>query len=158
MTDQLFDGNLCLRQLNCSGTTSVLQLMEYGYPSRILFTDLHKMYEAYLPPELELQDARVFCEAMLNSLNFKNTDFKFGNTKLFFRPNKFIEFDRIIKSDPENLRDIVNGIRKWIIHSKWVKLLCCAKTIMKGKNLKVNSLIRCSSNIEANIYFLSSFN
>lgn len=114
MQNHVFEGNLVLSQLNYSGTTSVLELMEYGYPSRVPFADLYNMYKKYLPPELVTLEPKIFCEAMLHSLKLNNKDFKFGISRVFFRPGKFVEFDRIMKSDPQNLKAVVDDIQKWL--------------------------------------------
>ena len=134
MVDRKFEGNLSLAQLKCSGTTSVLELMEYGYPSRVPFAELHKMYVSYLPPELAALNPRTFCEAMLHSLRLNDKDFKFGITKVFFRPGKFVEFDRIMKSDPENLKAIVANVKKWLVRSRWIKSVFCAICVIKSKS------------------------
>lgn len=62
MVDQQFDGSLSLMQLKCSGMTTVLELMEHGYPSRAPFSDLYSMYQTYLPKELKQLQPKVFCE------------------------------------------------------------------------------------------------
>ncbi|CAH1962800.1 unnamed protein product [Acanthoscelides obtectus] len=133
MVDHQFDGSLSLMQLKCSGMISVLELMEYGYPSRTSFADLHSMYKDYLPKELKQLNPKTFCEAMLHSLKLQEKDFKFGITKVFFRPGKFAEFDRIMKSDPENLKSVVAAIKKWLIKSRWIKSQFCVLTIIKSK-------------------------
>lgn len=131
MRDREFEGSLALTQLNCSGTTSVLELMEYGYPSRVPFAELYNMYKSFLPPELVKLEPKVFCEAMLHSLRLNHKDFKFGITKVFFRPGKFVEFDRIMKSDPENLKAIVANVKKWLVRSRWIKSAFCAICVIK---------------------------
>lgn len=133
MADREFEGSLALTQLNCSGTTSVLELMEYGYPSRVPFGELYNMYKKFLPPELVKLEPKVFCEAMLHSLKLNHKDFKFGITKVFFRPGKFVEFDRIMKSDPENLKAIVANVKKWLVRSRWIKSAFCAICVIKCK-------------------------
>lgn len=133
MADREFEGSLALTQLNCSGTTSVLELMEYGYPSRVPFGELYNMYKKFLPPELVKLEPKVFCEAMLHSLKLNRKDFKFGITKVFFRPGKFVEFDRIMKSDPENLKAIVANVKKWLVRSRWIKSAFCAICVIKCK-------------------------
>ncbi|KAF5307261.1 hypothetical protein FQR65_LT06977 [Abscondita terminalis] len=134
MIDQQFDGALSLMQLKCSGMTHVLELMEHGYPSRTPFTELYEMYKEYLPNELKQLQPRTFCEAMLNSLNLREKDYKFGVTRVFFRPGKYAEFDKIMKSDPENLKEIVTTVRKWLTKSRWIKSQFCALTVIKLKN------------------------
>lgn len=134
MNDHEFEGGLALAQLKCSGTTSVLELMEYGYPSRVPFTELYNMYKSVLPAELVKLPPRTFCEAMLHSLNLQGKDFKFGITKVFFRPGTFVQFDRVMKSDPENLRMIVANVKKWLVRSRWKKSVHCAICVIKIKN------------------------
>ncbi|KAF5299207.1 hypothetical protein FQA39_LY02380 [Lamprigera yunnana] len=134
MIDQQFDGALSLMQLKCSGMTHVLELMEHGYPSRTPFADLYNMYKDYLPKELKQLSPRLFCEAMLNSLNLRTKDYKFGITKVFFRPGKFSEFDQIMKSDPQNLKKLVGKVTKWLRKSRWIKSQFCALTVIKLKN------------------------
>ncbi|XP_034117336.1 myosin heavy chain 95F isoform X1 [Drosophila nasuta] len=134
MVDRQFEGSLALAQLKCSGTISVLELMEHGFPSRVLFADLYSMYKSVLPPELVSLPARTFCEAMFQSLNLSAKDFKFGITKVFFRPGKFVEFDRIMRSDPENMLAIVAKVKKWLIRSRWVKSALGALCVIKLRN------------------------
>lgn len=62
MADHEFEGGLALAQLKCSGTTSVLELMSFGYPSRVAFGELYNMYKSFLPPELVKLPPRTFCE------------------------------------------------------------------------------------------------
>uniref|UniRef100_A0A2M4BA63 Putative myosin class v heavy chain n=1 Tax=Anopheles marajoara TaxID=58244 RepID=A0A2M4BA63_9DIPT len=134
MTDHSFEGGLALAQLKYSGTNSVLELMEYGYPSRVPFTELYNMYSNYLPPELARLQPRTFCEAMLHSLQLNSNDFKFGITKVFFRPGKFVEFDRIMRSDPENLKSIVVKVKRWMVRSRWTKSIRATLCAIKIKN------------------------
>lgn len=141
MIDHEFEGGLALAQLKCSGTTSVLELMEYGYPSRVPFSELYNMYKSFLPPELAKLQPKTFCEAMLHSLKLNNKDFKFGITKVFFRPGKFVEFDRIMKSDPENLKAIVANVKKWLVRSRWIKSAYCAICVIKSE-LNAFNLLR----------------
>uniref|UniRef100_A0A182N0G4 Myosin motor domain-containing protein n=1 Tax=Anopheles dirus TaxID=7168 RepID=A0A182N0G4_9DIPT len=134
MIDHEFEGSLALAQLKYSGTNSVLELMEYGYPSRVPFNELYNMYRSHLPPELARLAPRTFCEAMLMSLKLNSNEFKFGITKVFFRPGKFVEFDRIMRSDPENLQAIVAKVKKWLIRSRWIKSAFAAICVIKLKN------------------------
>lgn len=73
---------------------------------------------------------------MLHSLRLQEKDYKFGITRVFFRPGKFSEFDKIMKSDPENLKAIVSNVKKWLVKSRWLKSQFCALTVIKRKNNK----------------------
>lgn len=70
---------------------------------------------------------------MLHSLKLQDKDFKFGITRVFFRPGKFSEFDKIMKSDPENLQSIVAQVMKWLVKSRWIKAQYCAVTVIRSK-------------------------
>ena len=77
-----FEGGSILSQLQCAGMTSVLELMQQGYPSRTLFSELYNMYKMHLPPELIRLDPRMFCKALFKALGLDDNDFKFGMTKV----------------------------------------------------------------------------
>ncbi|XP_053603321.1 myosin heavy chain 95F isoform X2 [Plodia interpunctella] len=125
---------LVLAQLQCSGTAAVLQLMEHGYPSRAPFADLHLVYHSYMPPRLQALDAKIFCEAIVHSLGLSEKDYKFGITRVFFRPGKYSEFDTIMRSDPENLKAIVDKVLAWLIKSRWRRSIFAVLSIIKLKN------------------------
>ncbi|GAB1606978.1 unconventional myosin-VI-like isoform X2 [Argonauta hians] len=133
MVDHLFEGAQILSQLQCSGMTSVLELMQQGYPSRTQFSELYTLYKKYLPPELSRLDPRLFCKSLFKALGLDDKDFKFGLTKVFFRPGKFAEFDEMLKSDPDNLAKLVQKVKKWLIASRWKKAQWCALSVIKLK-------------------------
>lgn len=134
MVDHLFEGTQILTQLQCSGMTSVLELMQQGYPSRTQFSDLYDTYKKYMPPEIARLDPRMFCKALFKALGLNENDFKFGMTKVFFRPGKFAEFDQIMKSDPENLAFLIKKVKKWLICSRWRMVQWCTLSVIKLKN------------------------
>ncbi|XP_069956344.1 unconventional myosin-VI isoform X2 [Cherax quadricarinatus] len=134
MVDHDFEGGPILSQLQCSGMTSVLELMQQGYPSRAPFHDLYNMYKSYLPAQLARLDPRLFCKSLFKALGLDDKDFKFGMTKVFFRPGKFAEFDQLMKSDPENLQLLVSKVKKWLLQSRWKKSQWCALSSIKLRN------------------------
>ncbi|BFZ10301.1 hypothetical protein BsWGS_13340 [Bradybaena similaris] len=134
MVDHMFEGSNILSQLQCAGMVSVLDLMQQGYPSRTQFSELYNMYKKYLPPELSRLDPRLFCKSLFKALGLDDKDFKFGMTKVFFRPGKFAEFDQIMKSDPESLAELVKKVKKWLLQSRWKKAQWCALSVIKLKN------------------------
>ncbi|KAK2154661.1 hypothetical protein LSH36_261g02057 [Paralvinella palmiformis] len=151
MVDHLFEGSQILSQLQCAGMTSVLDLMQQGYPSRTGFSDLYNMYKQYMPPDIARLDPRLFCKALFKALGLNENDFKFGLTKVFFRPGKFAEFDQIMKSDPENLALLIKKVKLWLIKSRWRKAQWGALSVIKLKNkiiyrrqllIKLQSVIR----------------
>ncbi|XP_071818776.1 unconventional myosin-VI-like isoform X2 [Apostichopus japonicus] len=116
-----YEGAQILSQLQCSGMVSVLDLMQGGFPSRTNFATLYRMYESYLPKELSTLDPRMFCRALFHALGLNDEDYKFGLTKIFFRPGKFAEFDEMLRSDPESLKVLVEKVKRWLRCARWRK-------------------------------------
>ncbi|XP_020855853.1 unconventional myosin-VI isoform X2 [Phascolarctos cinereus] len=134
MTDHHFEGAQILSQLQCSGMVSVLDLMQGGFPSRASFHELYNMYKKYMPDKLARLDPRLFCKALFKALGLNEHDYKFGLTKVFFRPGKFAEFDQIMKSDPDHLAELVKRVNYWLICSRWKKVQWCSLSVIKLKN------------------------
>ncbi|XP_072359407.1 unconventional myosin-VI-like isoform X2 [Scyliorhinus torazame] len=134
MTSHLFEGAQILSQLQCSGMVSVLDLMQGGFPSRAPFHELYNMYQKYMPAKLCRLDPRLFCKALFKALGLNENDYKFGLTKVFFRPGKFAEFDQIMKSDPEHLSVLMQRVNHWLICSRWKKVQWCSLSVIKLKN------------------------
>ncbi|XP_030054920.1 unconventional myosin-VI isoform X4 [Microcaecilia unicolor] len=134
MTSHQFEGAQILSQLQCSGMVSVLDLMQGGFPSRASFHELYNMYKKYMPAKLSRLDPRLFCKALFKALGLNDIDYKFGLTKVFFRPGKFAEFDQIMKSDPDHLAELIKRVDHWLICSRWKKVQWCALSVIKLKN------------------------
>ncbi|XP_065211254.1 myosin heavy chain 95F-like isoform X1 [Planococcus citri] len=150
MVDHCFEGGSILSQLQCSGMTSVLELMQQGYPSRCPFNELYKMYQKLMPPELARLDSRLFCKALFRAIGMSEKDYKFGVSKVFFRPGKFSEFDAIMRSDPENLATMISKVKKWLIASRWKKTQWCSLMVIKLKN-KILYRRSCLITIQKNV-------
>ncbi|XP_058422736.1 unconventional myosin-VI isoform X3 [Diceros bicornis minor] len=134
MTSHNFEGAQILSQLQCSGMVSVLDLMQGGFPSRASFHELYNMYKKYMPDKLARLDPRLFCKALFKALGLNEIDYKFGLTKVFFRPGKFAEFDQIMKSDPDHLAELVKRVNHWLVCSRWKKVQWCSLSVIKLKN------------------------
>ncbi|KAK3924050.1 Myosin heavy chain 95F [Frankliniella fusca] len=145
-----FEGGSILSQLQCSGMTSVLELMQQGFPSRAPFSELYNMYRSALPPELARLDPRLFCKALFRALGMNENDYRFGVTKVFFRPGKFAEVDAIMRSEPENLAAMIQKVKKWLLISHWKKAQWCALSVIKLKN-KILYRRECHVTIQKNI-------
>jgi len=89
-----------------------------------------------LPPCFPGHEATdlIWCfvyQALFKALGLNENEFKFGQTKVFFRPGKFAEFDQIMKSDPENLAQLMRKVKKWLLRSHWRQLQWCALSVIK---------------------------
>lgn len=132
MVAHKFEGAQILSQLHCSGMDSVLRLMQQGYPSRLSFNDLYAAYKRFLPPELARLDSHLFCRALFKAIGLNDQDFRFGSSKVFFRPAKFAEFDLIIRtSDSAHMAQLIAQVSRWLIKSRWRKVQYCSLTAIK---------------------------
>uniref|UniRef100_A0A8C3GAK7 Unconventional myosin-VI n=1 Tax=Cyclopterus lumpus TaxID=8103 RepID=A0A8C3GAK7_CYCLU len=134
MVSHKFEGALILSQLQCSGMVSVLDLMQGGFPSRAPFHELYNMYKQYMPDKLTRLNPRLFCKALFKALGLNDNDFKFGLTRVFFRPGKFAEFDQIMKSDPDHLAELLTKVNQWLMCSRWKKVQWCSLSVIKLRN------------------------
>lgn len=134
MVAHKFEGGQILSQLHCSGMDSVLELMQQGYPSRSSFHELYQSYKCYLPSDLARLDSHLFCRTLFKAIGLSDNDFRFGSSKVFFRPGKFAEFDRIIRSDSEHVAELVKLVSKWLIRSRWRKAQYCSLSVIKLNN------------------------
>ncbi|CAJ0937964.1 unnamed protein product, partial [Mesorhabditis belari] len=134
MSPWCFDGSSVLSQLRCAGMGSVLRLMQNGYPSRTGFSDLYTMYASVLPPEIARLDPRLFCKCLFRVLGLDNDDFKFGMTKIFFRPAKFAEFDQLLRQDVDAMKGLVDKVKTWLHTVRWRKAQYGVWSVIKLKN------------------------
>uniref|UniRef100_A0A915AE15 Myosin motor domain-containing protein n=1 Tax=Parascaris univalens TaxID=6257 RepID=A0A915AE15_PARUN len=130
----LFEGPQILSQLECSGMMSVLKLMHQGYPSRTVFADLYETYQSCLPPHLARLHPRLFCKCLFRALGLNEHDYKFGLTKVFFRPGKFAEFDQMIRQDKEQMKRLIDKVQSWLLRFRWRKAQYGALSCIKLKN------------------------
>ncbi|ETE72834.1 Myosin-VI, partial [Ophiophagus hannah] len=69
----------------------------------------HQFEGAQILSQLQCSGNLVYLlkTALFKALGLNEQDYKFGLTKVFFRPGKFAEFDQIMKSDPDHLADLI---------------------------------------------------
>lgn len=80
-------------------------------------------------------------QALFKALGLNDKDFKFGLTKVFFRPGMFAEFDEMMKSDPENLAMLIKKVKRWLICSRWKKAQWSTLSVIKCKCGRVCHII-----------------
>ncbi|CEF67093.1 Myosin heavy chain 95F [Strongyloides ratti] len=119
MVSNKFDGQQILNQLSCSGMINVLELMQEGFPSRAVFQELYDSYKNLLPEKLKNLEPRIFAKCLFNVIGIKDNDYKFGLTKVFFRPGKFAEFDRLMRQDTDEMKYLVSKIQCFLNKSRW---------------------------------------
>lgn len=123
-----------LSQLNYSGTTSFLELLRSGYPSRVNFVDVYDKYKSFLPLELVCEDPKFFCTALLQSTGCKS-EYEIGKSKIFFRSGKIAILDRLMESDAKNVCMVTEIYKKWIIRLRWNTVTSCIVCFLQRKFL-----------------------
>ncbi|EPB72235.1 myosin head [Ancylostoma ceylanicum] len=76
-----------------------------------------------------LEKLRNTC--LFRALGLNNIDYKFGQTKVFFRPGKFAEFDQLLRQDPEHMRQLIEKVRSWLLKARWRKAQYGAWMVIK---------------------------
>merc|ERR1712168_399225 len=76
-----------LHQLRCNGVLEGIRICRKGFPSRMLFNDFKQRYQilaaSAIPPGFI--DGKVAAEKLIAALQLDESEFRIGNTKVFFR-------------------------------------------------------------------------
>lgn len=122
-----------IAQLNGSGMTDMLKLMQNGFPCRIQFTDIYEIYKPLMPSALSSLEPHMCFKVLLRSMKLNENDFKFGTTKLFFRPGKYTTFDSLLKADPDHLLSIVKDAHRYLIRYYFRRAIFAVAAVIKCK-------------------------
>ncbi|KAI1727459.1 myosin head (motor domain) domain-containing protein [Ditylenchus destructor] len=131
MKPSCFNGIHITNQLKCSGMINVLKLMQNGYPSRVVFSELYDMYHRSMPSRLAELDPRQFCQYLFKALGLRGNDYKFGLTKIFFRAGKMVEFDQLVKQDTAHVDVLVKKAHSQMLRLRWRKVQYGALCVIK---------------------------
>uniref|UniRef100_A0A3B3R5B3 Myosin heavy chain, fast skeletal muscle-like n=1 Tax=Paramormyrops kingsleyae TaxID=1676925 RepID=A0A3B3R5B3_9TELE len=87
-TPGLMENYLVIYQLRCNGVLEGIRICRKGFPSRILYGDFKQRYKvlnASVIPEGQFIDNKKASEKLLSSIDVDHTQYKFGQTKVFFK-------------------------------------------------------------------------
>uniref|UniRef100_A0AAV2K728 Uncharacterized protein n=1 Tax=Knipowitschia caucasica TaxID=637954 RepID=A0AAV2K728_KNICA len=87
-TPGAMDNCLVLHQLRCNGVLEGIRICRKGFPNRVLYGDFKQRYRilnAAAIPEGTFLDCKKSTEKLLGSLDIDHTQYRFGNTKVFFK-------------------------------------------------------------------------
>uniref|UniRef100_A0A6I8N447 Myosin-7B n=1 Tax=Ornithorhynchus anatinus TaxID=9258 RepID=A0A6I8N447_ORNAN len=87
-TPGIMENRLIMHQLRCNGVLEGIRICRKGFPSRILYGDFKQRYRllnASAIPEGQFIDSKKACEKLLGSIDIDHTQYRFGNTKVFFK-------------------------------------------------------------------------
>ncbi|XP_045551541.1 myosin-6 [Salmo salar] len=87
-TPGTMDNCLVMHQLRCNGVLEGIRICRKGFPNRVLYGDFKQRYRilnASVIPEGQFIDSKKAAEKLLGSLDIDHTQYRFGNTKVFFK-------------------------------------------------------------------------
>jgi len=86
-TPGLIDGQLVLHQLRCNGVLEGIRICRKGFPSRMLFGDFRQRYQILAASAIPsgFVDGKVAAEKLIEALQLDESEYRVGNTKIFFR-------------------------------------------------------------------------
>lgn len=81
-------------------------------------------------------------QCLFRALGLNNQDYKFGETKVFFRPGKFAEFDQVLsplkrkmfqllRQDPKTMAELVEKVRSWLNRARWKQAQYAVWSVIK---------------------------
>lgn len=113
-----FDESVISSQLSSSGTFAYQMLMRNGFPDHINITDLHCKFEQHFHLfEYDSTDQKQFWSLLIRSSGLIRKDFKFGNSKIFFRAGKLELLNEKLSND---LSIIIERFKKiGVLRLKW---------------------------------------
>ncbi|CAK6981996.1 myosin-7B-like [Scomber scombrus] len=87
-TPGVMDPFLVLHQLRCNGVLEGIRICRKGFPNRILYAEFKQRYRILNPsaiPDNLFVDSRKAGEKLLGSLDIDHTQYRFGQSKVFFK-------------------------------------------------------------------------
>lgn len=100
-------------QLISSGTIAYQKLLNIGFPSQLAICELYEMFgEHFKHFQYNNVCKKKFCETLLLSNGLKKNEFRFGNTKIFFRAGKLDVVERKFRDD---VNIIINRYEKHLL-------------------------------------------
>ncbi|KAK2514410.1 Myo7b [Columba guinea] len=99
---QLFDRELCIKQLRYSGMMETIQIRKSGYPIRYTFEEFFERYRVLLPWSLREQlknDARQSCISISEAVLGKDESWQAGKTKIFLKDHH----DTVLELQRQNI-------------------------------------------------------
>ncbi|KAL3988122.1 suppressor of cytokine signaling 3 [Sarotherodon galilaeus] len=85
---EVFDRELCMRQLRYSGMIDTIRIRKLGFPIRHTFDDFLKRYRVLLKTTVcdpNTESAVTCCKAICEALIEREGEWKIGNTKVFLK-------------------------------------------------------------------------
>lgn len=130
--------------MSSSGTFAYQQLMRKGFPTHINISDLCYRFEQHIHLfDYNSTDQKQFWNLLIRSSGLTRKDFKFGNSKIFFRMGKLELLNEKLSDD---LPVIIERFKKiGVLRLKWRTAIIA---VIEHLKMQTKSQIRSVNEIE----------
>ncbi|XP_054160100.1 myosin heavy chain, muscle-like isoform X3 [Oppia nitens] len=130
----VIDAHLVLHQLTCNGVLEGIRICRKGFPNRMLYPDFKQRYTILAPTILPkgFVDAKVATEKLVKATNIDDQEYRFGNTKIFFRAGVL---GRLEEMRDDRLGKIITWLQGWV---RWYQ---CKKSFKKLQEQRIALLV-----------------
>lgn len=129
MKPGVFDQQYVVTQLRCLGLLQTCEVLKVGLPTRVPYAQLRDQFESHMPKGVrdmyKHRGDKEFTMAALDVFEVSRDHYHLGYTRLFFRPGRFTELDRVLKSCrsvPAN--DLADLMKRRLMRRLWRLMLC----------------------------------
>ena len=126
------DVPLVLDQLRCNGVLEGIRIARLGYPNRLPFIDFRQRYEVLTPGIIPrgFMDGRKACLRIIDALELKESMYRIGTSKVFFKAGVLAELEERRDSF---LNDIFTrfqaAAKSWTVRRQMRKILNRASAV-----------------------------
>ncbi|XP_072571720.1 myosin heavy chain, fast skeletal muscle-like isoform X1 [Paramormyrops kingsleyae] len=126
-TPGLMENYLVIYQLRCNGVLEGIRICRKGFPSRILYGDFKQRYKvlnASVIPEGQFIDNKKASEKLLSSIDVDHTQYKFGQTKVFFKDGLLGQLEEMRDEKLGSLVTMTQAMcRGYLMRREFVKMM-----------------------------------
>ncbi|XP_041849279.1 unconventional myosin-VIIa-like [Melanotaenia boesemani] len=110
---EVFDRELCMRQLRYSGMIDTIRIRKLGYPVRHTFQDFLKRYRVLLKTTIcdpKTTRASVCCEAICKAVIGGQDEWKIGRTQIFLRDAHDAALERLREEELSRVAVVIQRV------------------------------------------------
>ena len=117
-----------LFELRVGGLVEALRVLKEGYPTRVLYDEIYKLYHHKIDhPLIQRLPVNKFAAAVLIAFDVQTTDYELGLSKIFFKPAKADVLDEIMEKADELTSEQMARIINWLAIGRRKALFGCLK-------------------------------
>lgn len=154
MTLGVFDNKNVTEQLRCTGMLQTCELLKVGYPTRLSYEEMVRIYGRILPQEAQdmftNETLGDFTAAIMWAFRVRKDSYQLGLTRIFFRAGEIVQLDELSKADMSKVGPFMTQrLKRWLIRRQWRRAIAKTKTINRLR--RRNELIRAQNTFRENV-------